>query len=458
MDCLPSTTGQWYDSNNASRGHGDENTNEQLIPVKAPAVEIEGDGNCFYSSVDTFYWGFERNYKQSFEVMQARLSVTADELNVAMQLTKPDESIYQTRLNNVGTWRTLIARQLEDNFDEYCNAFDPLNDVHAMCEYYEQPNLSRAAIMVEARIGNNNKHKRGSPDWTYEQIKTYAVESTKQMKSWAFGYERDVVADLLGICVYNWKTQHGSSFYAEEDYWKSCKLSHIFGPSSKSLLETAKAYASRGYIPRFNLIQSENHFWLQEVGKDKNNDRETIWDILLYGGNGPAVESLEEDVAINATGDLSFEAIEMTPTDVAQAKEAKKLVARVEKRLQKQKGKPAAMGGKTTTADPAGGAHGTEHDRKLRIQRSKMFNKNRQLKNGPARQIENAKAAAAAAGASLVSKRADLWTAIMSRKRATTITWTANSRRFKSNLHEKSSRKRTITSRSISQRVSNTEP
>jgi len=98
---------------------------------------------------------------------------------------------------------------------------------------------------------------------------------------WAYGYEADAIADVLGIFIHTWLHTAGDGNF------EYATRSRAHGPRGDEAAALATAYGSGGYVPRFNLLKTRAHYSYQEIDKMRGveNNRQRVQDIAFVDGD-----------------------------------------------------------------------------------------------------------------------------------------------------------------------------
>ena len=352
LEPAPSATGQVYD--NFEKDATGTRVEDQGTPT-APPIDtdvpqrlVPGMGDCLYVSIHRMYWQWRFHYPQAWAVMSARLQAyaTSKGLGVPDETPLPRKESTQTRPEaaEVLKWRALIAAYIGDHFERLAgvqyqsnNAYDPVpvqrQDFGHVMEWIYKP-LRKHSRQDVPQVRNAERALKAAGQWddrfaaaaaagklwdastqhlnVGDHIKDHAVTITKIPGLWAFGFERDVVAEILGIAIDNWE-------YAQLPSWKYARNMRTHGPAPNRRLDIAALYQSGGYIPRFNLIQNSVHFTYQAVGRKRGNDRTNVGELQRYV-EGPA--DAVATAGLPTGGQLEGDATAESPGRLAEAADA----------------------------------------------------------------------------------------------------------------------------------------
>ena len=294
LDATPSQTGALYKNT--------DNANNPIpIAQAVPEQLTPSNGDCMYAAIHRMYSAWQRSYPNSFQQMRADLQTFCDrndnfvELPVATGVpASPDDPPTEPELSELQKWRKIAARQLELHWERY--DFTLPGDLHSQrgevddaLRWLHNPSPNDGPSDVALRgqlqqlLGDQPGGLPPADSQDPEQRKRAMVAMTAKAGVYAYGIELDALAEVLGIFISTW-------FYSDPNplAWVGAEQYRVHGPSGEQARDIAMRYVSGGYVPRFNLIKSQNHYSYQAVAySGVANDRTKVQGVRFYdGGNG----------------------------------------------------------------------------------------------------------------------------------------------------------------------------
>jgi len=267
-----------------------------------PEALTPSNGDCLYASIHRQYFLFETNFPQSFAVMQQRLRAFCappNNLDEPVQTPLPlqgDDEPTREEADQFERWRKIIAKQLELHWDWYDIAHDPAHpELEDQSQRYELDGhldwlYNPGAVQYRGEDALRNAARRALEDsggvppaktTVLADRKRVVLTMTQIPTMWAYGYEADAIADILGIFIHTWLHTAG------DGNLELSTRSRAHGPRGDEAAALATAYGSGGYVPRFNLLKTRAHYSYQEIDRRRGvaNNRQRVQDIRFADGS-----------------------------------------------------------------------------------------------------------------------------------------------------------------------------
>ena len=297
-----------------------------LINGNVPAREAPPEGDCLFVCIHRAFWSWSYHYPQAWAVMNASLQAFCNDprRNLPMPaftyIPVDENAEPQNGEESVETdkWRAIVAAYVQEFGDDLAkpsnsykdDAYNPeglqqFDFGHVISWVYNDPppgdlwspktrpvarrKLEEAGLWDESlarRVQEVERGGDGRPETLaaadlWDAVKAHVVIITKIRYVWAFGFERDALAEILKVAIFNWE------WYGKPS-WKGARVNRAHGPRPDDRANAAMLYRSNGYIPRINLLQSEKHYTYQEVGARLGNDRVNVYFLRIFHFTGDA--------------------------------------------------------------------------------------------------------------------------------------------------------------------------